>query len=230
MTDAPSASTTQIKPQSDKPSTIRLVIRAEILPVEPARTPVPQHLNRRVLVVIVGAAALLALTWIGIIVFKSEPEDVETPVPRLAPASREAVTAIRAESSPISVAAPGEAITEGAVSVEPESTQAKMPGPEAQDAPGVSPSPIDEVLPNPSGTALQTIRGTIRVSVRVTIDKQGTVIAATPEDPGPSRYFERLSVEAAKKWTFAPVNREAQRTMLLRFHFTREGATARVDN
>jgi TonB family protein len=64
------------------------------------------------------------------------------------------------------------------------------------------------------------------VSVRVTIDKQGTVVAATPEDPGPSRYFERLAVEASKKWTFAPAATEAQRRVLVRFSFTRAGATA----
>jgi hypothetical protein len=45
---------------------------------------------------------------------------------------------------------------------------------------------------------------------------------------GPSRYFERLALDAAKKWTFNPVDSEAQRLMLLRFDFTRQGATATV--
>ena len=89
--------------------------------------------------------------------------------------------------------------------------------------------PINEVLPNPSRSALDTIRGTIRVSIRVTIDRQGKVTAAVAKEPGPSRYFERLSVAAAKQWQFAPVNSDEPRTMLLRFHFTREGTTALAD-
>jgi len=88
--------------------------------------------------------------------------------------------------------------------------------------------PVDEVLPNPSSSALQTIRGTVRVAVRVTVDRQGRVIATASEEPGPSRYFERLSIAAARKWTFTPANGEGQRTMLLRFHFTRDGTTARA--
>ncbi len=40
---------------------------------------------------------------------------------------------------------------------------------------------------------VETIRGTVRVSVRVIVDAEGKVVAATSEDPGPSRYFERLS-------------------------------------
>lgn len=61
------------------------------------------------------------------------------------------------------------------------------------------------------------------------IDKGGTVVAATADDPGPSRYFERLAVEASRKWTFTPANTEEQRTLLLDFSFTRAGATARAN-
>jgi TonB family protein len=86
--------------------------------------------------------------------------------------------------------------------------------------------PLNEVIPDVPQSALQTIRGTVRVSIRVIIDDKGTVIEAASADPGPSRYFERLSLEAAKKWTFAPTNSPEQRIMLVRFHFTREGTTA----
>ena len=64
------------------------------------------------------------------------------------------------------------------------------------------------------------------MAVQLTVDKQGAVLAASPRHPGPSRYFERLAVEAAKKWTFAPVKTEAQRTVLVQFNFTRNGTTA----
>jgi TonB family protein len=70
----------------------------------------------------------------------------------------------------------------------------------------------------------------VRVAIRVTIDKQGLVIAATPHEPGPSRYFERLSLEASRKWTFKPTSTDEPRTALLRFHFTRNGTTARASS
>jgi TonB family protein len=66
------------------------------------------------------------------------------------------------------------------------------------------------------------------VSVRVIVDKEGRVVVAAANDPGPSRYFERLAVQASKKWTFAPTDSEEQRIMLLRFNFTRGGTRARA--
>ncbi len=75
-------------------------------------------------------------------------------------------------------------------------------------------------------SASQTIRGTVRVSVRVIVDEDGNVVAATAEDPGPSRYFERLSLEAAKEWMFAPAETRGRRLMLVKFNYTRSGATA----
>jgi TonB family protein len=84
------------------------------------------------------------------------------------------------------------------------------------------------VIPNVPRSARDTIRGTIRVSVRVVIDKDGSVLAATADDGGPSRYFERLALEAAKKWTFTPAASQEQRVMRVRFNFTRDGTTARA--
>lgn len=102
--------------------------------------------------------------------------------------------------------------------------------PEAQQQPDAPPSAINEVIPAASKSALATIRGTVRVAVRVTLDKQGAVVAATAADPGPSRYFARLSREAAKKWTFTPTTLEDQRTLLIRFNYTRNGVTAQLSD
>lgn len=62
------------------------------------------------------------------------------------------------------------------------------------------------------------------------VDKKGTVRVATADDPGPSRYFERLAIQASKKWTFAPTDLEKQRIMLVRFNFTRAGTTASANS
>jgi TonB family protein len=221
MTESHPVSIAETKPHPEKPSTIRLVIRAEIIPDEPTRTHAARPANRRALAVIVGVAAVLVLVWVGVSVFRSEP----TPSPAVSEGAQNAGPPVPKPT----LAAPTATTGQGEIApVAPPSAETRTVESEVRDESDTSLSPINEVVPTPSQGALQTIRGTIRVSVQVTIDKQGTVIAATPEDPGPSRYFERLSIEAAKKWTFPPVNHEDQRQRLLRFHFTREGATARV--
>jgi outer membrane biosynthesis protein TonB len=57
------------------------------------------------------------------------------------------------------------------------------------------------------------------------VDKDGAVFAALVDEPGPSRYFERLAIEAAKKWTFPPMPTTTSRLERVRFDFTRAGAT-----
>jgi hypothetical protein len=52
------------------------------------------------------------------------------------------------------------------------------------------------------------------------------VIDAIAEVPGPSRYFERISLEAARQWIFTSAVTDKPRTTLLQFQFTRNGATA----
>jgi TonB family protein len=91
-----------------------------------------------------------------------------------------------------------------------------------------SPSEVHKEIPDVPRRASQTIRGHVKVSVRVIVNPDGTVFAALTDERGPSRYFERLAIEAAKKWTFPPVDTEAQRIVLLRFDFAREGTTARA--
>jgi TonB family protein len=85
---------------------------------------------------------------------------------------------------------------------------------------------VQEVLPDVPQRARRTIRGHVRVSVRVIVEQDGTVFAALAEQRGPSRYFERHAIDAAKKWTFTPSDDDAQRLMLVKFDFTREGTTA----
>jgi TonB family protein len=91
--------------------------------------------------------------------------------------------------------------------------------------PPAAPSPVTEVIPDVPRSALDTIRGTIRITIRVVVDKDGTVRSASTQESGPSRYFERLALAAAKKWTFAPADSAEERAMLVRFNFTRAGVT-----
>lgn len=177
-----------------------------------------------------GPLAGAVLVWLAISMFSSKPT---TP-------PEEAVTEQRAPE-PVVEAQPGTqpaveaqpAIeTEPAIEANAASPAAAEPAsvdPDPLPPPYVPPSAINEVTPNVPQSALNTISGTVRVSVRVTIDNAGAVVDATAEDPGPSRYFERLAVNASKKWGFSPANTEEQRTKLVKFNFTREGVTAHAE-
>jgi hypothetical protein len=61
--------------------------------------------------------------------------------------------------------------------------------------------------------------------VRLIVEQGGTVFAALVDDPGPSKYFERLALDAAKKWTFPATVAQSQRLEMVSFDFSREGAT-----
>jgi TonB family protein len=83
---------------------------------------------------------------------------------------------------------------------------------------------IRQVLPDVPRSAMNTIQGKIRVSVRVDVDSSGKVTAATLTSPGPSQYFSRLALQAARRWEFKPpqVNGQpAPSAWLLRFRFGR---------
>jgi hypothetical protein len=66
------------------------------------------------------------------------------------------------------------------------------------------------------------------VWVRVIVDQSGAVSAAALDRTGPSQYFQRLAIEAAKQWTFPPVDTPSRRLMQVRFDFSRDGTTGRA--
>lgn len=219
MTDSQSPAPSAARP-SDKPARMRLVIRAEILPDPPVHQSAPRP-TRRIVLVAMAAIAVLVLAVIAISLYRPEPAD----------SSRQELTSEAPIAAPIDTTTPAVPPMERGAAPAAPMQREPVPAPSEPASPSgpVPPAAIHETLPDPSQGALQTIRGTVRVSVRVTIDEHGNVIAAVPEDAGPSRYFERLSVEAARQWVFTPADHAARRTALLRFHFTREGTTARMD-
>jgi TonB family protein len=237
--ESPPSSDAAAKSQSDTTSKIRLVIRAEIIPKEDPQTTAPQHLNRGPLALVLGAVVGLILVWVGFSVFRTdttpaptageEVRNIESQSPAPAPSPSEAAAAVNNEPRPKPAASIIETRSAGSTSVGARSTEAKSVTSEVREKPDASPSPVKEVIPAVPRSALDTIRGTIRVSIRVIVDKDGTVLEATSQEPGPSRYFERLSIEAAKKWTFSPADTQEQRIILVRFNLTRAGVTARAN-
>ena len=91
----------------------------------------------------------------------------------------------------------------------------------ARPIPRLAPDTIAHI-PQP---IIQRIRGHVKVAVRVLVDPSGNVVGEFIEAAGPSRYFSRMASEAAEKWKFAPTDGRSPRVWLLRFEFTRDGAT-----
>ncbi len=60
------------------------------------------------------------------------------------------------------------------------------------------------VLPEASQGARNTIQGKVKVRVRVAVDSSGNVTDAKFDSAGPSKYFARLAMQAARDWKFAP--------------------------
>jgi serine/threonine protein kinase len=88
---------------------------------------------------------------------------------------------------------------------------------------------LDQVLPEVPDKALNTIRGVVRVSVRVHVDAAGNVSQAELEAPGPSRYFADLALKAAGKWVFGSPDLEGKSVpseWLIHFDFAQSGVVA----
>jgi TonB family protein len=87
---------------------------------------------------------------------------------------------------------------------------------------------LEENIPSVPARSRETIHGRIKVTVRVTIDSSGGVVEDDFVREGPSKYFSRLASESARKWRFKPATGATSRQSLIRFEFTRAGATAHV--
>jgi TonB family protein len=78
-------------------------------------------------------------------------------------------------------------------------------------------------MPQVSPSARRTIQGTIKVRVRVDVDAAGNVAKTKLELSGPSKYFSRVAMEAAREWKFAPApaGESGAREWKLQFAFRR---------
>jgi TonB family protein len=87
-------------------------------------------------------------------------------------------------------------------------------------------SVLHQELPEISAHARNTIRGTVKVRVRVSVDRQGKVSRTTLASRGASSYFAKQAVQAAKQWVFAaPVRNGAAQASdwTLHFEFRKSG-------
>ena len=199
----------------------RLTIRAVVERDEPA-TPEPAP-SRSYVPLAIGAVAVVAVGLGALRLFGTHSE-------RAGSAKNQAVApSVSASGSPENPAAAPPA----------------PPAPSPQRAPGTSPgegraassstSPpaadttatvVHEEIPKVPHSALATIHGHIRVTVRVAVDSTGAVVDESLSNPGPSRYFARVATQAARKWRFNPAADQHSREWWVHFEFSRSGTTA----
>jgi hypothetical protein len=163
---------------------------------------------RRRIPMIAGAVLAIVAVWAAFHLFSSHtnspPQAVSTSPATTGPATPPEPAAVAPASPPAA----------------PSKPPSRAAAPAAASASVVQ----HEEMPNASHGARNTIHGHIRVAVRVTVDKSGNVVNETFDDPGPSPYFARISIQAARKWKFSPSD-EKSRQWVLHFEFSREGTT-----
>jgi TonB family protein len=104
-----------------------------------------------------------------------------------------------------------------------------VPGAKVEAGSRLQQAIVREVLPKVPKSARDTIQGTIRVRVRVALDQGGNVAGARFDSTGPSKYFARLSMQAAQGWKFAspqPQGPNPAKQWLLQFQFRRDSTRA----
>jgi eukaryotic-like serine/threonine-protein kinase len=88
---------------------------------------------------------------------------------------------------------------------------------------------LHRVMPTPAESALRTIHGRIKIRIRAAADAAGNVANARFVSAGPSQYFARYAMEAAKQWKFTPPVENGRATSSewnLLFEFTNGGVQA----
>lgn len=132
------------------------------------------------------------------------------------------VAVLQLRSRRTEVASPGvEQQPEPANSTQP--PQAPRPEHQGSHDADLKAAAAGQVLPDVLPSARQSIRGQVNVTIRVTVGPDGKVLNATIESPGTSRYFAKVSLQAAQQWTFKPAQIDGQSVSsvwMLRFHFT----------
>lgn len=205
-------------------------VRNALVPPQEA-APLPRRFNRRWFV---AAAAVLA--FIILLVWLTTGHKPETgQATKSTPEATKAQSPGAEKTSP-----PAEAASQKpSPLVEPHSTSKGSGNPKAQssgnapESAGATRAPdqtsedsevVHQVIPAVPRSARETITGRVKVRVKVNVDSEGKVSNAEFVDPGPSKYFARLAMQAAQGWEFRPSS-DASRDWTLRFEFGRGGTT-----
>jgi TonB family protein len=217
------------------PQTSVVSVPQAVVQAAPGRAAPPQESpKQRWLVPAIGAVFVLSVAvWGGLRLFRSHPNS-QQPASRTVQTSSQQTAGAPAAASqnpaaplpaPPEISAPSASAKSRTSKPAPPRPVFRRPDQPAQPSADASPAVVHEQIPNVPRSARHTIHGHIKVAVLVIVDRSGNVIDALLENPGPSWYFARLAREAARKWTFAPADKQDSREWLLRFEFSRGGTT-----
>jgi TonB family protein len=182
----------------------------------PEESPKPHWFVPAIAVLLIVAVAV----WAGLHVLRPQ-----TSLGRTAPSTAAWQNPETSPSAPSEIPAPSSSAKSADSTSAPSHVVPRRSAHPAPPFADRSSSVLHEEIPDVPRHARGTIHGHIQVTVRVTVDHSGNVVDETLEDPGPSRYFARLATKAARKWKFVPTDNQGSRKWLLRFEFTRGGAT-----
>ncbi len=193
--------------------------------LDPDFTPSPAHSSRW------APAWIAAAVFLGIavtaLILHSHQSPSPAPLAEQAPAAEQPTPA--PPSTPASVlsqAAPAQPALAHKPSAAP-SAHAREPQPDSSAPVPQNGAIVRRVMPSVPPDALETIRGKVVINVRVQVEANGNVSGAVSESPNASRYFNRLAVEAAQGWQFAPG--QAPGVWMLHFVYRRGGINVIAD-
>jgi protein TonB len=87
---------------------------------------------------------------------------------------------------------------------------------------------VHRVMPDVVPKDRRGIQGKVRVTVKVQVDAAGKVVDAEIDSSGPSQYFARKALEAARGWKFAAADGAGRRVWSLTFAFSKADTTVAV--
>jgi TonB family protein len=218
----PGGSVPEIPPSAPKPLVSKPKPLVRQVP-DRATAPEKSPKQRMFLPAVAVLSIVIVGVWVGLRVLGSQAS-LQRVAPPIA-ASQNLQTPL---SAPPGVSAPSSgaksADSNSAPSAAPSRNVSRPLDQPAQLSANRLPSVLHEEIPDVPRRNRETIRGHIKVSVRVTVDSSGKVVDETVEKRGQSAYFARLATEAARKWKFVPADNHNSRKWLLQFEFTRSGA------
>ncbi|MGZ4787911.1 MAG: TonB family protein [Terriglobales bacterium] len=142
-----------------------------------------------------------------------------TETPKSEPAPETANSKIEAEPAPVPAPRNQRSPDVKHITDEPaENTLAEEPATPAAAGDAI----VQQVMPEVIRQARNSITGKVRVRVQVDVDRTGNVVDSRFLSAGPSKYFARAAMQAAREWKFIPASTEA-RAWNLEFDFRRTG-------
>ena len=231
VTPPPAARPQHVIPVPGPDSAMRAVSRT--FPESP-----PEPKRGKLVPVLIALLVLGVLVWGGARLFRghAKPEQIAASVASETAVPPEPTAPLPDASPPLHniPATPGAPVTPStaaapAPNMSPPDRQSARTKPavaqRGQASVGKASAVVHEEIPSVPLSARSTIHGRVKVGVLVTVDNSGRVVHDSLDNPGPSKYFNRMASEAAKKWRFAAADDRGSRQWVLRFEFGRDGTT-----